>query len=410
MTEMTKAPQPKMPKVERITDVQQLMPMARVMVNREEVSMYDGWLINPGQKVLFINDATSDQLVVEALAEAAREKGAHVTIITLEGFTGLKDSTEMLDNMFSNNWYPDWVWKAANEADLVMLTSFIKAPYTPKPKFSNNPKFANVEITADLMVSAHETYPVELRDFIDEVTWEKLGNCPEIRWTDLEGTDIKMSLTPEEWQKTIDINIQKGGNPYRMHGHLMLPAPSLGISGVFVTSSITFGGPVPRTSLILEKGRVVKVEGGGKFGDRLRESFEQYADLDISAQSVKCPGPGINWLTTIAICTNPKARRSPFFDEMSGSARVYAWTHSHRRSGVMHSSIGEGLVSPTRRIIRHLDTYFGTITTNKGVVVDKGHLTSLDDERVRQFAAKYGDPDKLLTEDWIPAVSGVNVP
>jgi len=410
MTEETKAPQPKMPHIERITDVQQLMPMARVMVNREDASMYEGFGIKQGQKVLFINDATSDQLVVEALSTAAKEKGAHVTIITLEGFTDLKDSTEILDEMFSNNWYPDWAWEAANEADLVLLPAFTKAPYVPKPKLSNNPTFGNVEITADLMVSAHETYPMELRDYIDEVAWEKLGNCPEISWTDLEGTDIKIKLTPEEWEKATAFNIRRTGNPYRAHGHLMLPAPSLGISGVIVTSSITFGGPVPKTSLILEKGRAVRVEGGGKFGDRLRESFEQYASLDTSAQSVRCPGPGINWLTTIAICTNPKARRSPFFDELSGSARVYAWTHSHRRSGVMHSSIGEGLVSPTRRIIRHFDTYFGTVTTDKGVVVDKGHLTALDDERVRQFAAKYGDPDKLLTEDWIPAVSGVNAP
>src|SRR3989304_1789873 len=108
MTEITKAPQPKMPKVEKITNVQQLMPMARVMVDREDASMFEGWGIKKGQKVLFINDTTSDQLVVEALSTAAREKGAHVTIITLEGFTGLKDSGDMLENMFSNNWYPDW--------------------------------------------------------------------------------------------------------------------------------------------------------------------------------------------------------------------------------------------------------------------------------------------------------------
>ncbi len=49
MTEETKAPQPKMPHIERITDVQQLMPMARVMVNREDASMYEGFGIKQGQ-------------------------------------------------------------------------------------------------------------------------------------------------------------------------------------------------------------------------------------------------------------------------------------------------------------------------------------------------------------------------
>jgi hypothetical protein len=29
---------------------------------------------------------------------------------------------------------------------------------------------------------------------------------------------------------------------------------------------------------------------------------------------------------------------------------------------------------------------------------------------VRQVAAKYGDPDELLREDWIPALPGINAP
>ena len=35
-------------------------------------------------------------------------------------------------------------------------------------------------------------------------------------------------------------------------------------------------------------------------------------------------------------------------------------------------------------------------------LLDKGHLTMLDDPEVRAFAAKFGDPDELLAEDWIP--------
>ena len=89
---------------------------------------------------------------------------------------------------------------------------------------------------------------------------------------------------------------------------------------------------------------------------------------------------------------------------------MYAWTYAHRRSGVIHTSIGEGMVSSKYKIIRHTDTYFNTIVTEKGTVSENGHLTALDDPRVREVAAKYGDPDKLLEEAWIPAVSGVNAP
>ena len=35
-------------------------------------------------------------------------------------------------------------------------------------------------------------------------------------------------------------------------------------------------------------------------------------------------------------------------------------------------------------------------------LVDRGHQTALDDPGVRRVAAKYGDPDELLREDWIP--------
>jgi hypothetical protein len=37
-------------------------------------------------------------------------------------------------------------------------------------------------------------------------------------------------------------------------------------------------------------------------------------------------------------------------------------------------------------------------------------MTSLDNPEVRALASRYGDPDYLLTEDWIPDVPGINAP
>lgn len=398
------APGPRIPKSRKITSVEELLPAAREMVSRKPANMYEGLEIQKGHRVLFVNDTTADQLVVESFSTAIRERGGHVDIITLEGFRGLKDPVDMLDNMFSNNWYPGWAWEAATEADIVLLTAFIKKAHTPIPRLPKNPIVDNMEMTADLMVSEHQKYPVELRDAIDEVTWEKLGNSTRVKWTDLEGTDIDMSPTAADWERAIG-RLKQNGLPYH-HGHLMLPAPCPSMNGVYMTSSITFGGPIPRTRMIVEKGRVVKVEGGGKFAERLRESFERYGHLTGRS----CPGPGINWISTVGICTNPHAQRSPFFDELAGSARVYAWSFGHRRSGVFHTSIGEGMASPNHKIIRHMDTYFNTLVTDKGTVMENGHLAALDDRKIRHLASKYGDPDKLLKEIWIPAVPGVNVP
>ena len=41
-------------------------------------------------------------------------------------------------------------------------------------------------------------------------------------------------------------------------------------------------------------------------------------------------------------------------------------------------------------------------------ITDKGRLTSLDDPKVRAFAVQYGDPDELLSYDWVPPLPGIN--
>ena len=44
------------------------------------------------------------------------------------------------------------------------------------------------------------------------------------------------------------------------------------------------------------------------------------------------------------------------------------------------------------------------------VVIRNGRLTALDDPEVRKLAAKYGDADDLLREDWIPQIPGITAP
>ena len=64
----------------------------------------------------------------------------------------------------------------------------------------------------------------------------------------------------------------------------------------------------------------------------------------------------------------------------------------------------------------HTHTYFTTYkvrlrNANKWVnLLDKGRMTSLDNPEVRALASRYGDPDYVLAEDWIPEVPGINAP
>ena len=63
----------------------------------------------------------------------------------------------------------------------------------------------------------------------------------------------------------------------------------------------------------------------------------------------------------------------------------------------------------------HIHSIFATLKGNTGkgesvVVIDKGHLTALDDADVRALASRYGYPDELFTEAWFPAIPAINVP
>ena len=62
----------------------------------------------------------------------------------------------------------------------------------------------------------------------------------------------------------------------------------------------------------------------------------------------------------------------------------------------------------------HIHNYFTTFevrlhgTDHWVKITDKGQLTSLSDPKVRSFAVKYGDPDELLSYDWVPPLPGIN--
>ncbi len=399
------APAPRTPVFTEITDVEQLLPVAKSVVKRKDSNLMLGFDLKEGEKVLMVSDTTFDPLVQDALSRAIREAGNQVDIIELEGFPNLTDSVELLDGFFSKDWYPEWVWEATKNYDLMLCGAFMKLPHTPGLPLAERTRTDNVECTRYTLSDDYENFPLEVRDALDEKTWGLLLNSSKVKMTDLEGTELEMSFTREDWDRISDKNMKRMGTPY-LPGHLMLPAPSQNMEGRLATSSITFGGPVPKVNLTMERGRVVKVEGGGKFGQRLSDSFERYADALMPGY----PGPGVNWVSTLALCTHPRAMRSPDFDRLTGSGRIHAWTTGHRRSGVVHMSLGEAVVAPTYKVIRHVDLYFPTIIADGRTVVEMGHLVALDDPEVQKVAAKYGDPGRLLTEAWIPAVSGVNAP
>jgi hypothetical protein len=159
---------------------------------------------------------------------------------------------------------------------------------------------------------------------------------------------------------------------------------------------------------------VESVEGGAAYGRAWRDLLDE-----SRATQYPCfPRPGLFWLWEIAIGTNPKISRPERIDRLSSGGMEW----ERRRSGIIHVGLGtrwrgpEEVWAGERGILYghlHVHMLFPTltVTTTAGEeirLIERGHLLPLDDPEVRELAARHGDPDQVLSEDWIPDLPGVS--
>ena len=405
---------PRMPAVHEPTTVAEILPALRTVVTRRpKRSFQEGLSLEPGQHVLIITDSTISPLLVEGLQQAIRESQGHVDVVNLEGYPLVDDPLELVDGPNTTNWFPNWVWEAARQADILLCLAFFKFPHTPNLPWGRTAREKGIpaikarpiqwELPPDMLLSPSLTYPLEIWDAIDDKTWAMIDKARRLEVIDGDGTNLTFDLNPEDWEGNTGFGNEEGGPPATdrpyMPGHIFVPFPKAKLlEGQITIRSLTFGGPVEPTRLTVEGRKVTQVEGSGVFADRLRQSFEQYKDQTFRGM----PGPGSDWISTFAMCTNPKFRRSPSYKSASGSARVHSWCLGHRRSGFLHASIGAALADENHKVIRHFDMMFPTMIADGRPIIENGHLMALDDLEVRNIAERYGDPDELLREDWVP--------
>ena len=124
--------------------------------------------------------------------------------------------------------------------------------------------------------------------------------------------------------------------------------------------------------------------------------------------------PGFFWYWECAIGTMPKVFRP--------ATGLFDLLYERRRSGLVHHGFGPNYdeisaVAAAGLPVRHVhihnifSTYVGTTARGEKItVIDRGRLTAFDDRRVREVAARFGDPDVLLAETWVPGMPGLNAP
>jgi hypothetical protein len=186
-------------------------------------------------------------------------------------------------------------------------------------------------------------------------------------------------------------------------------------TGVIAGTLNHFSRPFPRIELDVENARLTGIRGGGAYGDAWRELEAETAATEYPS----FPAPGLFWLWELAIGTNPKIARPANIGWLSSGG--FEW--ERRRAGIIHCGLGtrwrssEEVWAGERRLLYgHLHVHLMAATlvveTADAVIpiIEAGRLSAYDDPDVRDLAATFGDPDRLLADDWVPEIPGITVP
>ena len=279
------------------------------------------------------------------------------------------------------------------------------------------------------LLSKIPEFPGDVWKLEEEKILDAVPFIERVHATDPEGTDVT-------WSVTADQATQWARAAY-LQGHIfMYPLQgSRGIleaayaSQVFPDANGVLAGCANHTAYFpciktyIEHGQIARIEGGGKYGDLARMLLEN-PELK-NAKYPTAPRPGYWYWFEMALGTNPKYFR-PIRALVDGGFGTVN-TPERNRSGVFHFGMGFETLDPAARKYCdannlpcdhawHIHNYFITYaaklrdedqTVN---IQEKGHLTALDNAEVRALASRYGDPNLILREEWVPGIPGINEP
>ncbi|MBI2371508.1 MAG: hypothetical protein HYV08_14975 [Deltaproteobacteria bacterium] len=406
-----------------------LLPYARMLAEWPErrtthVGFVGYGATVPGHRVLIAIDREYDPAIPEVIARALRERGARVDVMVVDAGTPERELDELDEVRVTMRRIPweqaprrwegiPWIEELAGRERYDLLIHGKGGPI-PKTPYRYE---AVPWLRREHFVAPSTTYPLDLHRLVNEKTWEAFwprGRGGRVHLTDPEGTDLTYTLWDDYYDGT-----RYGFDASPRYGHLFGHPTTPMIrqedaAGVVAGTTSHFCRAFPRITVTVEAGQVVGVKGGGRYG-------ETWEALRQEAQAIHYPAfprPGLFWLWEVAIGTNPKIVR-PRNVHLHGSGG-FEW--ERRRSGIIHMGFGTLWRGPEERWAAeqgllyghlHIHLLFPTldVITRDGTrlrVIERGHLTALDDPEVRQLAARFGDPDKLLREDWQPLIPGIN--
>ncbi|MBV9119466.1 MAG: hypothetical protein JOZ39_02065 [Chloroflexi bacterium] len=464
---MPEIPAPRQPEyLHPLTAPEEIQEHARAAVRRNSGRGALG-LVTKDDRVLLVAPPppTQEQPILDAILDAYHEAGIDAQSVA-EDEAGMVPPREQLQEVSAADGWKEITWRPENAA---MLAPDLAAqrpetisdvgsgdPGKLAEYLDKHPDYTAVYVGAggrpywrwgmlhhghrfrenwtywagEDLLSQASSFPGELADLIEKKTLEFIPEAAEVRLTDPQGTNLSFEVTEPQarlWATEAYVPGHLFLNPAVENRepvkdgdevppeHFMIPKANGVIAGTG-----NHVGYFPHMTFHVENGLVVRVEGGGLFGECIREVLERTKDL----QYPHYPGPGYAYLVEIASGTNPKEfrNRHELFDGVFPMPNL----GERKRSGVLHFGVG---VHPIHQDIFefanahnvasqhgfHIHTYFTTYRARLRsgewrTIIENGRLTALDDPEVRALAARYGDPDHLLREDWVPSIPGINCP
>lgn len=429
--------------------------------------------VEPGDRLLIIapDEPIQDPRVLEAVRIAFREKQIPVTTVR-ESELGITPPGGEMAHVSALDGWKEIMWRIENtnmlrpeiarqrpDFSAVSNRRKIKEFLDKHPEFTaviaghggrrlyamamreHGPKFKTnwIYYTYEDLRSKVSDFPTDVWEYIEDKTIEPLKLAEEVLIRDLQGTEVWFRLTPEEaalWHAgafltghlfmyPLGARCFNGGTKHKgSQAGVGDPDPSRWVfpkaEGVIAGTS-NHVGFFPHMQVYISGGVVTRFEGGGLFGELARTILAKTKDIQFPYM----PAPGYLYLMEIALGTNPKAFREK--GNLFDTTLFFPNGAERNRSGVYHWGFGMESVNPdyiawcNERGLPyehgfHVHTYFNTFEVKlRGTgdwikLMHHGHLTVLDDPEIRELAERYGDPDDLLREDWVPAIPGINYP
>ncbi len=423
---------PKCPPFVEANTVEDLLPYLDEVARRPYggAGLHVGWGLQQGERVLVYVDSWYDPVCVEATVKILEKYGCEVTVqradkgeprqfdghnefeVFLEITAELAEWMDQWQELGKSGKYDKLLWGFGGP---VLADSAIKIQRLPF-------------MSKEMLASRAHTLPWEVLKAIDEWSWAKFLQARRIRITDPEGTDVTFTNSDEYFnadrtsfrEDWLDQWVASNKSMWRTYvpGHVwgkpFFITPFDDSEGV-LAGTMNHIGPYPHMKMHVQRGRIVDIEGGGLFGDKLRKLKAETDDIQYPG----FPDKGLFYWWEASIGTNPKVHRIRENYLTGWNCSIY----ERMRSGIIH--LGFGTVVSTDCEIQaakdglpaghwHIHLYFPTVYLemadgSEELLIDAGRLKALDDPGVRAIASEYGDPDEILTEDWIPAVPGLNM-